>query len=162
MGLQHLAYDGARREVHHHFYEMKIADVNKINQFNAWIIKGTRNFHQVKSVGLDKIFFLVHNLSCFCKYCCDGGDGPCENEAYVAPFNLIHLKPYNPLDECLDVEHVHQLLKDQKVLTTTIKVGDNFAVLVDPRNVERSDFWIIICEKPLHVVEKGMKEDNWG
>lgn len=58
MGLQHLAYDGARREVHHHFYEMKIANVNKINQFNAWIVKGTRNFHQVKSVGLDKKFSL--------------------------------------------------------------------------------------------------------
>jgi hypothetical protein len=40
-------------------------------------------------VGLDKIFFHVQNLSCFCKFCSNGRDGPCDNEAYVVPFTLF-------------------------------------------------------------------------
>ncbi len=40
-------------------------------------------------MGLDKIFFHVQNLSCFCKFCSNGRDGPCDNEAYVVPFTLF-------------------------------------------------------------------------
>ncbi len=35
MGRQHLTYDGARRGVHCCFYEVKIDDVNKVDQFNV-------------------------------------------------------------------------------------------------------------------------------
>ena len=35
----------------------------------------------------------VRDLSCFCKFCMDGGDGPCNNAAYVLGFMLIGLEP---------------------------------------------------------------------
>ncbi len=35
MGHQHLTYDGATRGVHCCFYEVKISDVNKVDQFNV-------------------------------------------------------------------------------------------------------------------------------
>jgi hypothetical protein len=35
MGHQHLTYDGATRRVHRCFYEVKIGDVNKVDQFNV-------------------------------------------------------------------------------------------------------------------------------
>jgi hypothetical protein len=45
MGRQHLAYDGARRGVRRCFYEVKISDVNKLDQFNVQIMEGTWDFH---------------------------------------------------------------------------------------------------------------------
>ncbi len=45
MGRQHLAYDGARRGVHHCFYEVKTNGINIVDQFNAQIVEGTWNFH---------------------------------------------------------------------------------------------------------------------
>jgi hypothetical protein len=80
---------GARRQIHHYFYEMKVHDVNRVHQFNARIIEGTRNFHQIKIIGLDKKFLHVCNLSCFCRFYFDGRDGPCNNEAYVAPIQFF-------------------------------------------------------------------------
>jgi hypothetical protein len=41
MGRQHLTHDGARRGVYHCFYEMKVSDVNRVDQFNAPIVEGT-------------------------------------------------------------------------------------------------------------------------
>jgi hypothetical protein len=53
--LQHLTHDGARRDIQHYFYEVKPTNVNRVDQFNAQTNEGTQNFHQIKSVGLDKI-----------------------------------------------------------------------------------------------------------
>jgi hypothetical protein len=75
-------------------------------------VEGTRGFHQVKSVGLDKISFCVQNLSYFCKFCSNGKDGPCDNEAYVAPFTFIHLEPCNLGGGQANMELVHELEMD--------------------------------------------------
>jgi hypothetical protein len=45
VGHQHLAYDGARRGICRCFYEVKIGDVNRVDQFNAWTVEGTQGFH---------------------------------------------------------------------------------------------------------------------
>ncbi len=41
-------------------------------------------------MGLDKIFFHVQKLFSFCKFCFDGEDGSCDNEAYIAPFRNVN------------------------------------------------------------------------
>jgi hypothetical protein len=92
-------------------------------------MEGAQNFHQVKSVGLDKKHLHVQNLSCFWKLCSDNGDGPCANETYVAPFNFVWLKPYNANDACEDVNFVLHLESDWEVLTTILEVGDHFVVI---------------------------------
>ncbi len=60
------------------------------------------------------------------------------------------------------MELVHELEMDGKAFTTTLEVGGHFAILVEEWNNEGSDFWILICEKPLHVVEEENKIDDWG
>ncbi len=125
---------------------MKFGDVNKVDQFNAWTMESTQGFHQVKNVGLDKIFFCVQNLSCFCKFCSDGKDGPCDSEAYIAPFTFIHLEPCNASDAQADGESIPKLEMDLEALVTTLEVGHHVAIIAKKGNNEGSDFWILICE----------------
>jgi hypothetical protein len=57
------------------------------------IVIGTHTLHQVCNVGLDKILLQTQNLSCFCKFCIDGGDVPCDHVNYVSRFDLIWFVP---------------------------------------------------------------------
>lgn len=60
---------------------------------------GIPGFHQAKGVGLDKISLRVSNLIFFfLRYCLHGGDGPCDNETYVALFGFVYLEPCNAND----------------------------------------------------------------
>ncbi len=119
---------------------MKPIDANRIDQFNALTMEGTRSFHQVKSVSLDKTSLFVCTLSCFCKFCSNGGDVPCDNEAYIAPFNLVWLKPYNANDAHANLKFVPQLEIDQEVVAATIQVQDHFAIMIKEGNSEGSNF----------------------
>lgn len=56
------------------------------------------SLHQVCNVGLDKISLQTWNLSYFCKFYIDGGDGPCDHIKYVPKYDLIQLVPYRPKD----------------------------------------------------------------
>jgi hypothetical protein len=77
----------------------------------------------------------------------NGGDSPCDNETYIAPFNLVHLEPYNASDAQADVELVLEVERDQKALAVTFEVGDHFAIVVEEGNNERSKFWILGINK---------------
>jgi hypothetical protein len=137
--------------------------VKRVDQFNAWTVEGIHNFHQIKNIGLDKIYFHVWNLSCFCKLCSKGGDGHCENETYVPPFNFIRLEPCNASNAQANVEPLHQVeIKDQETLVATLEVENHFAIIIEEANFKGSDFWILVCEEPLCVVEEEQKVDNWG
>jgi hypothetical protein len=48
------------------------------------------------------------------------------------------------------------------MLATTLNVGDHFVVIVAKDNVEDDDFWILICEETLAMVEEVSKIDHWG
>jgi hypothetical protein len=100
-------------------------------------------------------------LSCFCKFCSNNGDGPSDNETYVAPFNFVWLEPCNANDAHANVDFVFHLKSNREALTTILEVGDHFVVIVEEGNMEGCDFWILICEEPLHEVEEEMKKDNW-
>jgi Zn/Cd-binding protein ZinT len=109
-----------------------------------------------------KFLFVFAPCFFFCKFCFDGGNGPCDNEAYVAPFNLAWLKIYNANDAHENVEFVFQLEIDQEALVVIIEVGDHFAIVVEEGNSGGTHFWIFICEESLHAIEEEMKGDNWG
>jgi hypothetical protein len=85
----YVGYSHVQRDVQHFFYDVKPKDVNCVDQFNVHIVVITRNLHQVCSVGLDKISLQVQTLFCFCRFCTNGGDGPCDHVDYVPRFNLI-------------------------------------------------------------------------
>jgi len=94
-------------------------------------MEGTRGFHQVKSVFVDKISLYVRNLSCYCKFCSNGGDGPCDNEIYFAPFTFIYLEPCNLGGAQANVDSILELEMDRKALTTTLEVGDHFEIIAE-------------------------------
>jgi hypothetical protein len=73
---------------------------------------------------------------------------------------LVQLETCNANDAHVDVEFVPQLEINWEALAATIEVGHHFVVVAKEENSERSDFWIIICEGPLLVVEEEMKENN--
>jgi hypothetical protein len=52
---KHAGYTQVRRDVHCLFYEIKLVDVNREQQFNAHTVAGMRSLHQVCNVGLNKI-----------------------------------------------------------------------------------------------------------
>lgn len=99
MGLQHLTCERARREVHHYFYEMNTIDVNMINQFNAYIVEAFQVFIKPKVLVWIKYLFVFQIcFFFFLRYCLHGGDGPCDNETYVALFGFVYLEPCNAND----------------------------------------------------------------
>ncbi len=139
-----------RRDVHYLFYEIKLANVNQEQQFNAHTVVGMRSLHQVRNVGLDKISLQIWNLSCFCKFCIDGGDGPCDHLDYVPVFSFIQLVPYRPEDVKNEIEEDNCLISnDKEMLATTLNVGKHFVVIATKDNIEGNDFWILICEEAL-------------
>jgi hypothetical protein len=75
-----------------YFYDVKEARVNFMPSFNDQTVDGTRSFHQVRSVNLEGTFLQVRDFSCFCKFCMDGRDGPCDNVAYVHGFVMVRLE----------------------------------------------------------------------
>ncbi len=111
-------------------------------------------------MGLDKISLCVQNLSCFCKFCSNGKDGPCDNEAYIAPFTFICLEPCNASDAQANVESNFELEMDWEALVATLEVGHHFAIKTKEGNKEGSNFWTLICEEPLYVVGEERKIDS--
>jgi len=48
------------------------------------------------------------------------------------------------------------------MLASTLNVGDHFVIIVAKDNVEDDDFWILVCEKILAMVEEVNKINHWG
>jgi hypothetical protein len=48
------------------------------------------------------------------------------------------------------------------MLATALNVDDHFVVIVAKDNVEDANFWILICEGTLTMVEEVNKIDHWG
>ncbi len=117
--------------------------------------------NQVCSVGLDKISLQTRNLSYFCKFCIDSGDGPCDHANYVLRFDLIWLVPCRPQDvrnDGIDKDN-YLISSNREMLVTTLDVGDHFLVIVVEDNNEGDDFWVFISEEALAMVEE---VDYWG
>lgn len=168
MTREYAGYKEARRTVHRYFYDVKEDAINNFQTPNARTVDGTRSFHQIRSVGLDQISLEVRDLACFCKFCMDGGDGPCDNAAYVDSFTMIHLEPCEATDTRrerarvqLQLPRSHPRMSAREVQAATLEKGDHFAVLADDGE-DRPEFWILQCVEPLHGVEEVMKEDSWG
>ncbi len=52
-----------------------------------------------------KLYYMCgKTLFCFCKFCIDGGDGPCENYTHVQPWDLVTLKPCSSIDARCDLD----------------------------------------------------------
>jgi hypothetical protein len=84
-----------------------MGDVNHIHGYEAWTIEGNISKHFIWSVfHLNKTLLHVCELSCFYKFCLDGGNGPCDNKTQVATFDLVKLEPCLPIDSMCDIRTI--------------------------------------------------------
>jgi hypothetical protein len=163
LSRQYSSYEGVRRAVQCHFYDVGIGDVNRVDQFNCRRVPRTRSFHQVRSVGLDKISLRVRNLSYCYRFCTIGGDGPCDNISHVPTYTLIRLEPCRVQDAQMDGQPEPSFGgTDRQALAATLEVGDHFAVVAEEGNSEGVDFYILLCQKFLYEVQEASSEDSWG
>ena len=169
MTREYAGYSGARRLVHRYFYDVTEVAVNLMPSLNARTVDGTRSFHQVRSVNLEGTSLQVRDLSYFCKFCMDGGDGPYDNATYVPAFILIRLKPCETTTESwqergrreIEERRIHPRMTAAEACAAILEVGDHFAVLADEGG-NGPEFWILQRIETLHVVEESTKEDSWG
>ncbi len=62
------AYMGVQRLVIRVFFHVKLDDIDKVNEYSCETIKGTKELHSIRSVGvMDVNKFMKKSLSCF--YC---------------------------------------------------------------------------------------------
>ncbi len=78
------------------------------------------SLHQVRNVGLNKISLYIWNFSCFCKFCIDGGDGPCDHLDYVPRFSLIRLVPCRPKDVKNKIKEDNCLISNDREMLVNI------------------------------------------
>jgi hypothetical protein len=50
---------------------------------------------------------------------------------------------------------------DENALTTTLEIGDNFAMNAKIELLEGVDFWVVCCTKPMHTIKKEFP-NKWG
>jgi hypothetical protein len=75
---------------------------------------------------------------------------------------LIRLVPCRPEDVRDKIEEDNCLINnDKKMLVATLNVGEHFTVIAAKDNPKGDDFWILICEKALSMVEEVNKVDYW-
>ncbi len=87
----------------------------------------------------------TRDLSYFCKFCINDGNGPCDHVNYVLRFDLIQLVPCRPQDVRDDEidKNNYLISSDREMLTTTLDVGDHFAIIDAKDNNESDDFWVL-------------------
>lgn len=159
----YVGYSHAQRDVQHFFYDVKPKDVNCVDQFNVHTIVITHNLHQVCNVGFEKISLQVQNLFCFCRFCTNGGDGPCDHVDYVPRFNLIQLVACRLEDVWNEIDDNCLIGDDREILlAASLNVGEHFIIIAAKDNEEANDFWIFICEMFLAMVDEVSKIDHWG
>jgi hypothetical protein len=108
---------------------------------------------------------LVKDLTWFYIFCFDGKWVDCQNLWWIC-----HLVPKIP--QHVDTRSVCGAMYDSQdgkwdysvdvnALTTTLEVGDNFAVIVKIGNLKCFDFWVFCCTKPMHTIRKEFT-NKWG
>jgi len=98
--------------------------------------------------------------TCFLFASTDGDDGPCDHFDYVPRFSLIQLVPCRPEDVRDETKEDNCLINnDKEMLATTLNVGEHFTIITIEDNIKGDDFWILICEEALVMVEEVSKVD---
>ncbi len=74
----------------------------------------------------------MRELFCFCKYCVNGVDGPCDNYTHVQPWDLVTLEPCSPIDAWCDLEidDKWEVSHDGESLITCLEIGECFVVII--------------------------------
>ena len=162
----HVAYPRAKLEVDRVCWEVKKDDVRRDRGYNARTVDGSRSMHSIRSIShFNNVMLECRDFSCFCSNCIGGLGTTCSNSAYVQPWKLITLEPCDAEDVLCDPEYndtTWGIGGDSNDLAAQLQVGDNFAILAEPNNDEGTQFYILTCVKPMHIVEEDLGPDDFG
>ena len=163
MDRQHLAYEGARRDVNRNFWEIKLGDVNRDHGYDCRTIVGSRSKHSVRSVSSTNNTLLeIREFSCFCIHCTDGVPGKCPQRNHVDNWNLITLEPCNSFDAQCEQDEEGEVQGSGDDLALGLEVGDNLCVRAESGNEEGVKFYALQCTKVLHSVASNMGPDAYN
>jgi hypothetical protein len=143
---------------HRFFWHIKFIDVDRNSTTYACeAIEGTMKIHSI--CGMNKNWmtqFLVEALVCFYVDCLNGQWECCLNLPWIGDWIPRHLMP-------IDNKFIKKTMLDNwdghrsfgiegDDLVAMLEIADNFVVNVKIGNVEGVDFYLICCNKPLHII----------
>jgi len=108
---------------------------------------------------------MVKDLPCFYTFYFDRKWVDCQNLQWIGHWvpkilQLVDTRSIrNAMYDCWDGRWNYSV--DRNALTTTLEIGDNFAVNAQIGNLEGVDFWVVCCIKPMHTIRKEFI-DKWG
>jgi hypothetical protein len=143
-GKAHLTCPTAQWQVRRYFHEIRLGDVDRTHGYEAHKVSGSRSKHAIHSIfHLNKTLLHVRELSCFYKFCVDGGDGPCDNYTHVQPWDLMALEPYSSIDvRCdPDIDDMREVSHDGESLVACLEVGDYFVITATNDVKDNVGFW---------------------
>jgi hypothetical protein len=157
----------AKKDIHRVFREIGENEVDRVKRvYNCKTIAGSRAMHSVRSISHDKpLSIQCRNYSCFCTSCMSTGPGSCPNSSHVEPWRLVTVEPCSVKDVASDSEEVNpdwEIDSGMNTLAAELEIGDCFAILAEPGNSEKANWFILQCTKPMHLVQEEVKEDAWG
>jgi hypothetical protein len=100
----------------------------------------------------------VKELCCFCPHCLDDSPDLCNNIMWTGRFKL-HMVQGVVRDDVIDeIESMGvgegAEVEDDGLLADLLKVGDFYAIQALKPYQWKADFYIMQCEKKVHVVQK--------
>ena len=131
-------------------------------------IAGTRDLHQIRSVGaMETNRLLTRSLACFCFSCLECKWDECENLVWTRGWKVETLIPENQahvreaIAQTYDGEHWTDFGADREHLASSLELGQNFATNTAEDNEAGVDFEVLMCTKVAYIVKKGFAYD-WG
>ncbi len=98
------------------------------------ILAGSRSMHFMQVVSApNNALFKIRELSCFCCHYIEDVLGDCTSKGYVDPWRLVKLEPCHATYVLCDVEYDENnwgVREDNNKLVASLKVGDNFIVVI--------------------------------
>ncbi|KAG0573047.1 hypothetical protein KC19_VG144000 [Ceratodon purpureus] len=116
---------------------------------------------------MKNVLLECREFSCFCEGCLRVVGGECLNQTHTEPWRLVTLEPVDlaqAVQEPEEPDPQWEQASNENFLASQFSVGDHFAVLADP-HAPRSggaSFFVLMCTKPLHVVQEETVTDAWG
>ena len=130
-------------------------------------IAGTRDLHQIRSVGaMETNRLLTRSLACFCFSCLECKWDECENLEWTRGWkvetlileNQAHVR--EAIAQTYDGKHWTDFGADGEHLASSLELGQNFATNAAEDNEAGVDFEVLMCTKVAYIVKKGFACDR--
>jgi hypothetical protein len=143
------------------FWEIPTDVVNKNKRWDYDAIPGSRSLHCFDGFS-DRLstLFQAKELCCFFPHCLDDSPKLCNNIMWTRRFKLHIVQGILRDDVRDDIESMRVGqeadidAEDDGLLAELLEVGDFYAIQASKPNQWKANFYIMQCEKKVHIVQK--------